>query len=134
VAFALTSPVQRERDEQIQDARMLHILVRPGVCWTAIDHGHTFDMTPGRYGKPRGLIEAQKRKARGCRPGIPDFLFWADGKPYAIERKVEGGRVSGEQQQFQTELRTAGVAVATCWSQRELADTLQGWGLLRPFQ
>jgi hypothetical protein len=133
VAFRLTSYVEAEREAQIQDVKMLRILLRPGVCWTAIDHGHSFNPTLGRNGQPIGLIEMQKRKARGVRAGIPDLLFWADHKPYAIERKVEGGVLSDAQREFQEELKQAGVLVSTAWSQAELCATLKAWGLLRPY-
>jgi hypothetical protein len=134
VAFRLTSHVEAERNAQIQDARMQRILLRSGVCWTAIDHGHTFDKTLGRHGKPIGLIEAQKRKARGVRAGIPDFLYWHQGRGYAIERKVAGGVISDEQKQFQAELVEAGIPVAVCWTQKEICDALEGWGLLRQYK
>jgi hypothetical protein len=134
VAFKLTSYVQRERDAQVQDANAMRILMRPGVCWTAVDHGHSFNPTIGRSGKPIGLIEAQLRKARGARSGIPDFLLWADSRAFAIERKIEGGIVSDDQKQFQTELIDAGVTVATCWSQKDVLDALGSWGLLRSYQ
>ena len=65
---------------------------------------------------------------------MPDFLFWADGKPYAIERKIEGGVVSDVQEEFQAELIAAGVSVVVAWSQREVCDALNGWGLLRGYQ
>lgn len=134
MAFRLTSYVEAEREAQIQDCKMLRILLRPGVCWTAIDHGHSFNTTIGRNGQPIGLIEMQKRKARGVRAGIPDLLFWADGKPYAIERKIEDGVISDAQRVFQQELKDARVPVANAWSQAELCETLNAWGLLRPYR
>jgi hypothetical protein len=133
VAFRLTSYVEAERNAQIQDANLLKILLRPGVCWTAIDHGHSVNPTLGKNGQPIGVLEAKLRKARGVRSGIPDMLFWADGKPYAIERKVEGGVISERQREFQEELKQAGVLVAVAWSQAELCATLTAWGLLRPY-
>ena len=134
MAFKLISYVEAERDAQIQDARALKILLRPNVAWTAIEHGHSFNPTIGRSGQPIGLIEMQKRKARGVRSGIPDLSFVAEGRSYWIERKVEGGIISEAQLEFQSELKDAGALVATCWSQRELCDTLEAWGLLRPYR
>jgi hypothetical protein len=134
MAFKLTPYVEREHQEQIQDASTLRILLRPGVCWTAIDHAHSLNRQIGRNGQEIGLLEAKLRKARGVRRGVPDFLFWADGLPYAIERKIKGGVLSEAQKEFQEELRVARVPVATCWSQREVCDTLTAWGLMRPYQ
>jgi hypothetical protein len=133
VAFKLTSYVQRERDAQVQDANAMRILLRPGVCWTAVDHGHSFNPTIGRNGEPIGLLEAKIRKARGVRAGIPDFLLWADRKPFALERKIEGGVLSDDQKLFQAELTDAGVTVATCFSQKDVLDALGEWGLLRSY-
>lgn len=125
-------PTPKERDQQISDTNMLRILIRPGVAWTAIDHGHSINRAIGHTGQPIGLLEAQKRRARGVRSGIPDYLFWHQGRGFAIERKVDGGVVSDDQQQFITELREAGVLVSVCYDQHEICRTLNEWGLLRP--
>ena len=134
MAFKLTPYVEPEHQEQIQDVRTLKILLRPNVCWTAIDHGHSLNREIGRNGEEIGRLEARLRVARGVRSGIPDFLFWAEGRPYAIERKIRGGILSENQRVFHEELRGAGVPVVTCRSQRELCDVLTAWGLMRPYR
>lgn len=134
MGFRLTAPRVSEHQEQIEDVKALKILLRPGVCWTSVDHAHSFNKELGRSGKPIGLLEAEKRKARGVRAGIPDYLFWNDGRGYAIERKVGKNRLSDAQIEFHDELRVAGIPIATCRSLKQMLDTLGGWGLLRPFK
>ena len=113
--FQLTAPTSPEHQAQIDCTTMLQRVLRPEVCWTAIDHAHSFDMRPSKHGVPIGLIEAQKRKARGVRAGIPDYLFWAAGQGYGIEFKTGDGTLSDDQRSFLRELIAAKVEVAVCW-------------------
>lgn len=130
----LTVPKLPEHKLQIECSNMLRILMLPDVCWTAVDHGHSFNPTIGRGGQPIGLLEMQLRKARGVHAGISDYLFWRDSKGYAIELKTRDGVLSDPQKEFHAKLGVAHVPVAVCRSHREVADALTGWGLLRSYQ
>lgn len=119
--FRLTSYVPAEHQAQIDCTRVLLRILRPGVCFTAIDHANARDATAGAI-----------RKARGVRPGIPDYLFWDDGKGYAIEFKVEDGDLTDSQKIFLPEMIAAGVQVKVCWNAGQVFDTVYRWGLVRP--
>ena len=130
--FQLTAPTSPEHQAQIDCTTMLQRVLRPEVCWTAIDHAHSFDMRPSKHGVPIGLIEAQKRKARGVRAGIPDYLFWAAGQGYGIEFKTGDGTLSDDQRNFLRELIAAKVEVAVCWGSVQVFRKVHEWGLVRP--
>ena len=123
--------IKSEHELQIDCKNMLDRILLPEVCWTAIDHGHTFDMRPGRRGVPIGLLEAQKRKARGIKAGLPDLMFWHVGQGYAIELKTDCGDLSEAQEIFLREMIAAGVEVAVCWNQTQVFNKVVGWGLTR---
>ena len=133
-SFQLTEPIAAEHETQIDCTEMLGRVLRPEVCWTAIDHGHSFDMRPSKHGVPIGLIEAQKRKARGIVAGIPDYLFWDLGLSYAIEFKIGDGVLSDNQRVFLKRLIAAKVKVAVCWGTRQVFDKVREWGLTRSLQ
>jgi hypothetical protein len=99
-SFQLTAPKQLEHELQIECTSMLWKVLLPDVCWTAIDHAHSLDMRIGRHGRPIGLLEAQKRKARGVKAGIADYLFWHRRQAFAIELKTVDGVLSGDQEDF----------------------------------
>ncbi len=129
-----------EHDLQIACTKALYSVLLPDVCWTAIDHGHSLNMTIGRHGRPIGFIEAQKRKARGIKPGITDYLFWRLGRGFAIELKTiaqamtANKGLSDDQHNFLSQLITAGVEVSVCWTIDLVLARCQGWGLCRPFR
>lgn len=119
-SFRLTAPVAPEHEAQIACARMLARVLRPDVCWTAVDHANARDKLTGAI-----------RKARGVKAGIPDFLFWHDGRGFAIEFKREDGVLSDAQRDFLRTLIGADVEVAVCWSASQVADKVVEWGLTR---
>lgn len=118
--FRLTAPVTPEHQAQIDCTKMLQRVLLPDVCWTAIDHANARDALTGAI-----------RKARGVRAGIPDYLFWRLGKPYAIEFKPNGD-LSDSQKKFLPEMIGAGVEVAVCRTASQVLQRLQLWGLCRP--
>jgi hypothetical protein len=129
--FFLANAEPSEHELQEDCTAMLERILLPGVCWTAIDHGHSLDRTIGRHGVPIGLIEARKRKKRGVKPGLPDYLFW-HGRAFAIELKTVDGTLSEDQEDFLQRLIVAGTEVKVCWSKSQVFDTVVCWGLTRP--
>lgn len=127
--------VEREQEHELQLActALLWKILLPDVAWTAIDHAHSLNMTIGRHGRPIGLIEAQKRKARGVKAGISDYLFWHKSRGFAIELKTVTGVLSDGQKDFLNQMIAAGVEVSVCWTLDLVAERVKGWGLCRGF-
>lgn len=67
------------------------------VWWTAIDHAAAHSALVGRL-----------RKARGVRPGIPDYWFLFRGRVITIELKTDDGDTSDSQDATQIALEAAG--------------------------
>ena len=132
--FALTPHQKGEHELQIDCTAMLKRLLLPEVAWTAIDHGHSFDQTIGRNGRPIGLMEAQKRKARGIEPGIFDYAFWHGGASFALELKVGLNDLSDDQETWGKRLIRAGVECKVCWSIDQVCQTVIAWRLTRPMR
>jgi hypothetical protein len=126
---------QTEHELEISCAKMLRIILLPDVQWTSVDHAHSLDMRLGRSGVPIGLIEAQKRKARGVKAGIPDMVFWYQQRGYAIELKRNASEpLSDDQKIFCRGLLTAGIPVKICWTKHQVLETVEAWGLTRRFR
>jgi hypothetical protein len=134
--FALTAPqlYRNEHELQIACTRMFIPLMLPAVTWSAVDHGHSFDRTIGRNGRPIGLLEAQKRKARGIKAGLPDYLLWHLGDAFAIELKMPDGELSDDQKDMIRSLLANRVRVKVCYSTSLVLATLAEWELLRPMR
>lgn len=130
--FELTAPKQAEHALQIDCRHMLDRVLQPGMFWSGIDHGHSMDRTIGRHGKPIGLIEGAKRKARGIKAGIPDFLFFHQARLFAIELKTVDGMLSDDQKERIRELLANGAEVSVCWTIWQVFDRVVAWGLCRP--
>jgi len=134
-AFILEAPEPREHELQIDCTHMLERILLPDVQWTAIDHAHSLDRRIGRNGRPIGLIEVQKRKARGIKSGICDYLFWFDGRAFAIELKRNADeQLSDTQKDFCRGLLRAGALVKVCWTKIQVFDTVVEWRLTRPMR
>jgi len=121
--FQLTASCTPEHQAQIDCTNMLARVLRPEVCWTAIDHANAKDATTGAI-----------RKARGVQAGIPDYLFWDFGRGFAIEFKIDDGVLLDSQRVFGKRLITAKVEFAVCWGQRQVFDRVREWGLTRSLQ
>lgn len=120
-----------EHELQEDCTAMLRILLLPDVAWTAIDHAHSLDRRLTRNGVPIGLIEMQKRKRRGIKPGIWDYLFWHRRRAYAIELKVGDNDLDDDQIDFGKALIAAGLDLKVCWTKAQVFETTRDWGLLR---
>lgn len=134
VKFQLEAQREAEHDLQIACTDMLWKILLPDVCWTAIDHAHSLNMTIGRNGRPIGLIEAAKRKRRGVKAGISDYLFWHRSLGFAVEMKTVDGVLSDDQKDFLKQMIRAGVEVSICWTIDQLAERVKAWGLCRGFK
>lgn len=122
-----------EHDLQKDCAKMLARVLRPDVAWWSIDHAHSLNMQPGRDGKPIGLAEAQKRVARGCKPGVPDMQFFDCGAAFMIELKRSADEELRETQKDRfRELLAAGIQCKVCWDIWQVFNTVHAWGLCRP--
>lgn len=133
--FRLVEEEQSEHDLQMDIARMLHVVLLPDVQWTSVDHAHSLDQRLGRTGRPIGLVEAMKRKARGVKRGITDILFWHQGRGFAIELKRNADEpLSDAQKEFCKGLIAAGIPVKVCWSKPQVFQTVVAWGLTRPMR
>jgi len=131
--FALVAPTDSEHELQCNCTIMLYRILLPGVVWTAIDHAHSLNMTPGRNGRPIGLMEAAKRKRRGVKPGIPDYQFFYHAGAFFIEMKEDASSpLSDDQVGYLTGLIENGFEVKICWTVTQVFDTVVGWGLTRP--
>lgn len=130
--FHLVAFEPSEHDLQIACTKMLFSILLPEVCWTAIDHAHSLDRRLSKRGFPIGLIEMQKRKARGIRSGLWDYFFWHRSVTHVIELKVGDGNLSPSQEDFGRQLIRAGVTqLKVCWSKDQLFNTVVEWGLTR---
>ncbi len=132
-AFQLTAPRQLEHDLQKQCAKMFSRILLPDVTWTAVDHAHSLNMAIGRHGRPIGLIEAQKRVARGIKPGLPDNWFIHYGRVYLIELKATADDdLSQDQKDFLKSAIASGAEVSICWDIWQVFNKIREWGLCRP--
>jgi VRR-NUC domain len=139
--LVLTPYDPAEHELQIDCTTMLHTILLPGVCWTAIDHGHSFDKRPARVKPDRhgrvptiGMLEAIKRKRRGIKSGICDYLFWFEGSSFAIELKVPDGILSDDQKKWLRSMIANKVRCKVCWSKSLVFQTVVEWGLTRRMQ
>jgi hypothetical protein len=135
IAFALEALEPSEHELQIDCTTMLERILLQDVQWTAVDHAHSLDRRIGRNGVPIGLIEVKKRKARGVKSGICDYLFWFDGRAFAIELKRNASeKLSDDQKTFCRGLLRAGVLVKVCWTKSQVFNVVVDWGLTRPMR
>jgi hypothetical protein len=133
--FQLVAPDPLEHELQIDCTNMLNIVLLPDVQWTAIDHAHSLNWNIGRNGKPIGLIEMVKRKNRGIRPGICDYLFWFDGRGFAIElKRSPDEKLSEDQKDFCKGLIRARIPLKICWLKSQVFNVVTDWGLTRPMR
>jgi len=128
----LVAPEPDEHTLQISCTAMLGIILLPEVCWTAVDHAHSLDRRLTKNGVPIGLIEMQKRKARGIRSGIWDYFFWHRGITHVIELKVGDNDLTPDQEEFGRQLLGAGVQhLKVCWTRDQVFNIVRDWGLTR---
>jgi hypothetical protein len=81
-------------------------------------------------GGRRNAVEAAILKSMGTKPGVPDLLLVKDGKFFALELKVLGGRLSRAQVECHEDLRRAGAMVDVATGIDESLKILTEWGAL----
>ena len=134
-ALKLQAENKSEHDLQIECATVFYAgtLLLPGVLWFAIDNAFSLNMAIGRNGKPIGWGEVQKRKARGCKAGPPDFWFLYRARSYLIELKASpDSPLSDKQKEFLRDAIEQGAEVAICWAFWQVMNKLTEWELCRP--
>lgn len=119
-SYAISKRHSRNEDK-IQRAVFQHLKLR-GVR----DHV-AFAVPNGGY---RSAKEAAIMKGLGVVPGAPDVIIFHDGQAYALELKAPGGRLSTHQSSMHSQLKAAGITIATVYGIDEALITLEDWGLL----
>jgi len=125
---------QSETDIQASVADALDILLLPPAFWFAMPMGH-MKLAPA---------QAARLVRIGAKPGLPDVWFLYDGRPYGIELKRKGGKLS-KTKQVRTKrgtlrtiegqvdvfpkLRASGVTIAVCESVPSVLKQLAEWGI-----
>jgi hypothetical protein len=109
-------------EAQIQKCIFEHINVRGQpkmLAW------HTPN---GGYRRPH---EASIFKGMGVMAGVADVVILHQGRFYALELKVEGGRLTEPQMAFLMRVQNAGGLASTAQGLDRALDVLEAWGLLR---
>lgn len=108
-------------EQQLQRAVAEHLRLRAqrDVWWAHCPNGGM-----------RSAIEGAIFKSLGVRAGTPDLLLCKDGKLFALELKVLGGRLSAAQKVTHEELRRAGATVAVATGIAQALTILGEWKIL----
>ncbi|MFT8718793.1 hypothetical protein [Acetobacter sp.] len=75
-----------------------------------------------------GAREGARRKARGCRAGVPDMEFHHDGRSLFIELKHGDNRPTKAQRDIHASLRRQKMSVAVCRSLDDVVSVLRDVG------
>ena len=75
-------------------------------------------------------LAVHKAKARGMRPGWPDFEIILDGRACFLEVKHPSGSLSDKQVETIRDLEVAGALVEVVRSVTEAESVLKKWGLI----
>lgn len=113
---------KNESEHSIQASLMRELTwaIRPEVVRFAIPNGGL-----------RNFKVAQKLKAEGVLPGVPDLCFAVeDGKACWLEMKTDKGRLSDTQLGIKFKLETLGHKWAMARSVEEAMGQLKEWGIL----
>jgi hypothetical protein len=79
----------------------------------------------------RSSTEAMRFKAQGVVAGVPDLCIIIEGRPYFLELKAPGGRLSDAQRFVMRKLDDAGAVTATAVGLDEALAALEQWGVFR---
>jgi len=109
-------------EQQIQRFVFAHLRGRPAPGMFA------FHPPNGGYRKP---VEAAILKSMGVVAGVPDIIAIHDGRPYALELKADGGRLTESQERALIALRAAGAMATHAHGLDQALAVLEAWGLLR---
>jgi hypothetical protein len=112
---------RQQPEATIQRAVFAHLRARaaPGVF--------AFHVPNGGYRKP---VEAAIMKGLGVVAGVPDVFVVHNGRCFALELKVEGGRATDKQLACIAALREAGAFTCIAQGLDRAIACLEAWGLL----
>jgi hypothetical protein len=115
------SPRRRSLEAEIHHAVCDHLRLRtkPDVLWLHVPNG-----------EHRSKITGAKLKRMGVLAGASDFLFWHNGKFFALELKAPGGRATDAQLEFLARFADAGGHTAIAEGIDRAIAVLEAWGLL----
>jgi hypothetical protein len=113
----------RRPEQELHHAVVAHLKARgaPGLFWFHVPSGAFFG------GKRQGAI----MKSLGWMAGLPDLFLVHQGRVFALELKIPGGRLSPAQEQVLIALRAAGASACHCHGLTQALRLLEGWKLLR---
>jgi hypothetical protein len=115
--------VRRQQPEAaIQRAVFEHLRIRPAAGVFA------FHCPNGGARRP---IEGAILKGLGVVAGVPDVIAIKDGRTFALELKVPGGKLSDNQRATHSAMLKAGVQIAVADSLDAALALLEGWQILR---
>lgn len=77
--------------------KLLQAAGRHDICWFAVPNG-----------EQRSAKTGARLKAQGVQPGVADLIFVIAQRPIALELKVEKGKQSLRQAEWQEEFERAG--------------------------
>ena len=72
---------------------------------------------------------AGRLKGAGLKQGIPDLLFFHQGRCYCIELKAWRGSLSAVQKEMHAKLAAAGIPVKVCNSLDDVMSAMDEWGI-----
>lgn len=123
--FRLTRPVVPELQFAKTVASVLDMAMLEPVVWTHFPAG-LGKLPPATVGRA---------KAMGLKAGIPDYLFWHNGRSIGIELKRQNGVLSDVQKEMHKNLRAAGMPVYVCRTPEEVIQALdiEGFPMRRNF-
>lgn len=113
---------RKNEEAAIQRALVQHLRLRadPRVIWFAVPNGGLRSKSAGAQLKATGVIA-----------GVYDMVFFLPGGLAAVlELKVEGGRISPEQQRFGERCEAINVMQAVAWNIDQALDILVAWKVL----
>lgn len=135
----LGADAQRQVREKLSTARRnLDRRARYGTEYdfhVAVAEFFQFVLTPETIayhtpnGEQRTKASAGRLKAMGVMPGVPDWTLLHHGKPYFIELKCVGGRISDNQKTFLSRLSQQKIGWALCYSVDNVEMALKAWGI-----
>ena len=113
-------------EQQMQKAIVQHLRTRgaPGLVYW-----HTRNGVAG-WGKA-ARIQGAIAKGMGARAGVSDLVFLHDGKFFALELKIEGGKPTEEQRAFIDDVNIAGGCATWAEGLDRALRILECWGLLK---
>jgi VRR-NUC domain len=118
--IASPKPRNRRPEDALQARTVgwLRTALPPTVVWSGVEHAQKLSLRQG-----------QMRKAKGVRSGLPDLMFWYEGRFLGVELKAAKGVQSDNQKAFQAGMLRNGFRYAVCWSEQDVEAALRDCGI-----